>query len=75
MILNNNNHYQKRQEQQVAIPKAIETNLIENIASGVADAVSGIGSLFDIQPSNYDMNEAEALRLKKKKKRIKRPRL
>lgn len=75
MILNNNNHYQKRQEQQVAIPKATETNLIENIASGVADAVSGIGSLFDIQPSDYDMNEAEALRLKKKKKRIKRPRL
>ncbi len=75
MILNNNNHYQKRQEQQVAIPKNIETNLIENVVSGVADAVSGIGSLFDMQPSDYDMNEAEALRLKKKKKKIKRPRL
>lgn len=66
---------EQQQDQQVAIPKATETNLIENIASGVADAVSGIGSLFDIQPSNYDMNEAEALRSKKKKKRIKRPRL
>lgn len=66
---------EQQQDQQVAIPKATETNLIENIASGVADAVSGIGSLFDIQPSNYDMNEAEALRLKKKKKKIKRPRL
>jgi hypothetical protein len=75
MILNNNNHYQKRQEQQVAIPKNTETNLIENVVSGVADAVSAIGSLFDIQPSNYDMNEADALRLKKKKKKIKRPRL
>ncbi len=75
MILNNNNHYQKRQEQQVAIPKNIETNLIENVVSGVADTVSGIGSLFDMQPSDYDMNEAEALRLKKKKKKIKRPRL
>ena len=73
----NDNSYslEQQQDQQVAIPKATETNLIENIASGVADAVSGIGSLFDIQPSNYDMNEAEALRSKKKKKRIKRPRL
>ncbi len=66
---------EQQQDQQVAIPKATETNLIENAVSGVADAVSGIGSLFDIQPSNYDMNEAEALRLKKKKKKIKRPRL
>ena len=66
---------EQQQDQQVAIPKATETNLIENAVSGVADAVSGIGSLFDIQPSNYDMNEAEALRLKKKKKTIKRPRL
>ncbi|QIK61583.1 relaxase/mobilization nuclease domain-containing protein [Dysgonomonas sp. HDW5A] len=66
---------EQQQEQQTAIPKATETNLIENIASGVADAVSGIGSLFDIQPSNYDMNKADALRLKKKKKKIKRPRL
>ena len=73
----NDNSYslEQQQDQQVAIPKATETNLIENIASGVADAVSGIGSLFDIQPTNYDMNEAEALRSKKKKKRIKRPRL
>ena len=70
--LSGNNHVQ---EHQIAIPKNTKTNLIENVVSGVADAVSGIGSLFDIQPSNYDMNEAEALRLKKKKKRIKRPRL
>lgn len=74
-VFNDSSYSQEQQEQQTAIPKATETNLIENIASGVADAVSGIGSLFDIQPSNYDMNEAEALRLKKKKKKIKRPRL
>lgn len=74
-MFNDSSYSQEQQEQQTAIPKATKTNLIENIASGVADAVSGIGSLFDIQPSNYDMNEAEALRLKKKKKKIKRPRL
>ncbi len=75
-VFNDNSYIQEqRQEQQVAIPKVTETNLIENVVSGVADAVSGIGSLFDIQPSNYDMNEADALRLKKKKKKIKRPRL
>ncbi len=74
-VFNDSNYsLELQQDQQVAIPKATETNLIENIASGVADAVSGIGSLFDIQPSNYDMNEAEALQLKKKKKKIKRPR-
>lgn len=74
-VFNDSNYsLELQQDQQVAIPKATETNLIENIASGVADVVSGIGSLFDIQPSNYDMNEAEALQLKKKKKRIKRPR-
>ena len=75
-VFNDNSYIQEqRQEQQVAIPKVTETNLIENIVSGVADIASGIGGLFDIQPSNYDMNEAEALRLKKKKKKIKRPRL
>lgn len=75
-VFNDSSYSQEQQlEQQTAIPKSAETNLIENIASGVADAVSSIGGLFEIQPSNYDMNEAEALRLKKKKKRIKRPRL
>ncbi len=74
-VFNDSSYSQEQQEQQTDIPKATKTNLIENIASGVADAVSGIGSLFDIQPSNYDMNEAEVLRLKKKKKKIKRPRL
>lgn len=49
--------------------------MIENAVSGVVDIASGIDGLFEIQPSNYDMNEAEALLRKKKKRRIKRPRL
>lgn len=59
------------QEQQVSIPIITGNNIAENIASGVTDVLSGIGGLFDIQPSNQDENEAEYLRqqaLKKKKK-------
>ncbi len=75
VILNENNHVQ---EQQVVIPaetKNTGSNLSENIVSGVADALSSVGGLFDIQPSNQDENEAEYLRqqaLKKKKKPEKR---
>ena len=74
-VLNGNNYVQ---EQQVVIPtetKNTGSNLSENIVSGVADALSSIGGLFDIQPSNQDENEAEYLRqqaLKKKKKPEKR---
>jgi len=74
-VLNGNNYVQ---EQQVVIPtetKNIGSNLSENIVSGVADALSSIGGLFDIQPSNQDENESEYLRqqaLKKKKKPEKR---
>jgi len=74
-ILNGNNQVQ---EQQVVIPtetKNTGINLSENIVSGVADALSCVGGLFDIQPSNQDENEAEYLRqqaLKKKKKPEKR---
>ncbi len=70
--LSGNNHVQ---EQQITTPKDTRTNLVDNVVSGVADIASGIGGLFDMQLSNYDMNEAEALQLKKKKKKIKRPRL
>ncbi|MDD4516664.1 relaxase/mobilization nuclease domain-containing protein [Massilibacteroides sp.] len=63
---------QQYEQQQVTIPKKARASLIENAVSGVADAISSIGGLFDIQPSNYDMNEAEALPRKKKKKPIKR---
>jgi hypothetical protein len=75
-ILKDNSHSQEQQqEQQVIFSKATETNLIENAVSAVAGIASGIGigGLFDIQPSNYDMNEAEALHRKKKKRKIKRP--
>ncbi|MFR0678461.1 relaxase/mobilization nuclease domain-containing protein [Dysgonomonas mossii] len=69
-VFNDNSYIQEqRQEQQVAIPKVTETNLIENIVSGVADIASGIGGLFDIQPSD---NLEEILPLKKKKKPQKR---
>jgi len=74
-ILNENNH---SQEQKIIIPaetKNTSNNLSENIVSGVADALSSIGGLFDIQPSNQDENETEYLRqqaLKKKKKPEKR---
>lgn len=70
--LSGNNHVQ---EQQIATPKNTETNLVDNVVSGVANIASSIGGLFDMQPSDYDMNEAEALRIKKKKKKVKRPRL
>jgi hypothetical protein len=74
-ILNENNHIH---DQQVVIPiktKNVGNNLSENIVSGVADALSSVGGLFDMQPSNQDENEAEYLRqqaLKKKKKPQKR---
>ncbi|MDR1501055.1 MAG: relaxase/mobilization nuclease domain-containing protein [Prevotella sp.] len=73
-LLTENSHSQEQQQyeqQQVAPPKEAGVSLIENAVSGVADAISSIGGLFDMQPSNYDMNEAEALP-KKKKKPIKR---
>lgn len=60
-----------QEQQQIATPKDRESSLSENIVSGVADALSTVGGLFDIQPSNQDENEAEYLRqqvLKKKKK-------
>lgn len=62
---------QQYEQQQVASPKEAGASLIENAVSGVADAISSIGGLFDMQPSNYDMTEVEAFS-KKKKKPIKR---
>ncbi|HML66000.1 MAG TPA: relaxase/mobilization nuclease domain-containing protein [Dysgonomonas sp.] len=71
-LLNGNEHVQ---EQQISVPKETNSNLSETIISGAADAISGIGGLFNFQPSNQDVNEAEYLRqqaLKKKKKPQKR---
>jgi hypothetical protein len=75
-VLNGNAHSQE--QQQIAIPnetKNTGNNFSENVVSGVTYALSSVGGLFDIQPSNQDENEAEYLRqqaLKKKKKPEKR---
>lgn len=76
--LTENNHSQEHkqyEQQRVTLPKEAGASLIENAVSGVVDTVSSIGGLFDMQPSNYDMNEEESLLRKKKKRKIKRPRL
>jgi len=75
-ILNENVHSQE-QHQTIAPAETKNTgsSLSGNIVSGVVDALSSVGGLFDIQPSNQDENEAEYLRqqaLKKKKKPEKR---
>lgn len=69
-VLNNNNPVQE--QQQTTIPKEISSNPLENIASGAADIVSGLGGLFDIQPSNNDAEDLNQQTLKKKKKPQKR---
>ena len=62
------------QEQQHSPQK--ETTISENVVSGLADMASGIGSLLNIQPSEYDATEAdyqqqqaEEQRKKKRKRR------
>lgn len=58
-------------EQQATTPIGTGSSVSENILSGVGNALSTVGGLFDILPSNSDENEAEYLRqqaLKKKKK-------
>jgi hypothetical protein len=76
-VLNENNLNQE--QQQAVIPNETQhtgTSVSESIASGVANVVSGIGGLFDMQPSGYDETEAEyllrqALNRKKKPKKHK----
>lgn len=66
---------QQQEQQQVATLKEAGNSIAGNIVSSVGDALSAVGSLFDIQPSNQDENEAEYLHqqvLKKKKKPEKR---
>lgn len=66
-----NVHSQEQRLHQLIVSETTGSNIVENIASGVADVVSGIGGLFDVQPSGYNQSEAECLRqqaLKKKKK-------
>ncbi len=80
-ILNENSHSQEQQQeqqQQAVIPNEAQhtdTSISENIVSGVANVISGIGGLFDMQPSGYDETESEYQRqqaLNKKKKLQKR---
>jgi hypothetical protein len=80
-ILNENSHVQEQrqeQQQQIVSPNETQntgTSVSENIVSGVANVVSGIGGLFDMQPSGQDETEAEYQRqqaLNKKKKLQKR---
>jgi hypothetical protein len=75
-VLNDNiqNHGQQ-QQQPITIPRETGSSLLENAVSGAADIISGIGGLFDVQPSNSDADEVEYLRqqaLNKKKKPKKR---
>ncbi|MBB4034793.1 hypothetical protein GGR21_000680 [Dysgonomonas hofstadii] len=70
---------QQQEHGQIAVSKDTGTNLVENVVSTVANIASGIGSLFDLRPSDYDPNDTEALRQqelerKKKKRKIYRPR-
>ncbi len=75
IMLNENSYSQEQRLHQPIVPETTGSNIVDGIVSGVADTISSISGLFDIHPSNYDMNEAEALLRKKKKKKIKRPRL
>ncbi|GHT28116.1 mobilization protein [Bacteroidia bacterium] len=59
--------------QQAQINDVGWNTLIESVGSGIADVATGLGGLFDIQPSgsDYDPDQAEYLRqqaIKKKKK-------
>lgn len=53
----------------IIIERLTGNTLLENIASGVTEGISGIGGLFGIQPSSGgNPDEAEYLQQKKKKK-------
>lgn len=67
-----NEHSPIQEQQQVAIPNETGSTISESIISTAVDIASGLGGLFSIQPSEYDPNEAEALKRKKKNKPKKR---
>ncbi len=64
----NDNMQNQGQQQEIPVSKETSSNPLENIVSGAADIVSGIGGLFDIQPSNNadEMENQQALKKKKK---------
>jgi hypothetical protein len=69
---------QNDRQQQTAIhqqPQTIQQESSSDLLSVVESVASGLGGLFDIQPSSgYDENEAEALRQQRKKKKKKKGR-
>ena len=72
-VLNDNIQNQGQQQQQpISVPKESGSSLLENGVSVATDIVSGIGGLFDIQPSNSDAEDLRQQGLNKKKKPKKR---
>ncbi|KAA6330252.1 hypothetical protein EZS27_021024 [termite gut metagenome] len=68
MILTEN--MQEQQPIQIQIQNNEWNALHETVESGITGLVSGLGSLFDVAPSDYDPDQAEYLyqQMKKKKK-------
>jgi len=62
MMLNENVRQQEQQVQQTVAPTETKESFSENIILGAAEILSGIGGIFNIEPSNYDATEAEYLR-------------
>jgi hypothetical protein len=67
-----NDNIQNQGLQQIIVPKETSTSSLDNVVSVTADIVSGIGGLFDIQPTSGNPNEPESLRQPKKKKKKRR---
>ncbi|MDR1356657.1 MAG: relaxase/mobilization nuclease domain-containing protein [Tannerellaceae bacterium] len=61
---------QQQEQQQITTPKEAGNTLSGNIVSGVGDALSTVGGLFDIQPSEGEEQPQQSKRkIVKKKKR------
>lgn len=63
------------EQQQIAIPKETGNSVTENLVSGVGDALSAIGGLFDIQPNEAEEQPKQPQRriIKKKKRKGQSP--
>lgn len=68
---NNPVQEQRAEQQRGTVPKESGNSVAENLVSGVGDALSMVGSLFDIQPSSEAEEQAKQpqRRIIKKKKR------
>ena len=71
MILKENIQQQEQQLQQTVTPTETTGSLSGNIVSEAAEILSGIRGIFNIEPSNYDANEAEYLRQQSQKNKKK----